>query len=66
MINLIKPKGQSTLEYVIILTALAVAFIVGTTAVRNALIGEDEESGLIGQAADTIPNWTSQLPGADQ
>ncbi|MBN2097044.1 MAG: hypothetical protein JW714_01045 [Candidatus Omnitrophica bacterium] len=65
MRNVIRPKGQSTLEYVIILTALAVAFLAGVTYVRQALIGTDPNAtgGLIGQAADTIPEFTKTLPG---
>ena len=63
MARLIRKKGQSTLEYVVVLTALVAAFIAGTVVVKNAISGASGDAGLMGVAANKIPEWTGTLAG---
>jgi len=55
-------KGQSTLEYVIVLTAIIAAVIVGVTL----LGGKSTDSGvgkLMDKSTERITDATSKLPG---
>ena len=60
-ISLLRKKGQSTLEYVIILTAIVAAVIAGAVVVKTKLQGD---GGLYNKAADNITDFTGKLPGA--
>ena len=58
-----KKKGQSSLEYVIVLTAIIAAIIVG----RGVIASKASDKGLgklMDQATSRITDATSRLPGA--
>ncbi|MFQ5680502.1 MAG: hypothetical protein ACE5GG_00380 [Candidatus Omnitrophota bacterium] len=61
-------KAQSILEYVIVLTAIVAAVILGAGAVKDKLYKAADADGqggggLISGAADTITEFTGTLPG---
>lgn len=62
---MLKKRGQSTLEYVIILIAIVAAVIAGVVLVaqRNKTTGIGK---LMDKATDRITDATGQLPGVDQ
>ena len=59
-------KGQSTLEYVIILTAVIAAIIVGVAVLANpADRGNTGLGKLFTSAGDRITDATARLPGVE-
>ena len=65
---MLRKRGQSTLEYVIVLTAIIAAVIVGITYFTKT--GDAGKSSGLGQlmdkSTDRITDATGKLPGAVQ
>ena len=64
----LNPKAQSILEYVIILTVILAAVILGTVAIKKSLIGTatkgeevPEASSLFGKTGKVISDYTGEL-----
>lgn len=63
-------KGQSVLEYVIVLTAIVAAILFGAKYIRKSLIGteagttvDESVDSVFGTAGNMITDWTGELPG---
>jgi hypothetical protein len=66
-------KAQSILEYVIILTVILAAILLGTKYIKNSLLGKDvtdssqvSDTSLFGQAGGVITDHTSELANIGQ
>lgn len=69
----INHKGQSVLEYVIVLTAIVAAILFGVKYIKKSLIGTETgtevdsgETSVFGTAGDMITDWTGELPGVEE
>lgn len=68
-----RKRGQSILEYVIVLTAIVAAILFGVKYVKLSLIGTETgttaddvtETSLFGTAGNMITDWTGELPGVE-
>ena len=61
--RLLKNKnGQSTLEYVIVLSAIVAAVVIGAAVVKDKILNED---GMFDTAGEKITDYTGRLPGVE-